>query len=38
MDGDDADAPMGFRFWVGTTLLIAMTIFLSWLIVWMAIA
>jgi hypothetical protein len=37
MDSDDADAPLGFRFWSGTALLVAATIVLSWLIVRLAI-
>jgi hypothetical protein len=38
MDSGDADAPLGVRFWSGIVLLVAATIFLSWLILRMAIA
>lgn len=37
MDGDDAGPPMGLRFWFGTSLLIAVTIVLSWVIVRIAV-
>jgi hypothetical protein len=38
MNGDEADARLGLRFWFGTSLLIGVTILLSWLIVRMAVA
>jgi hypothetical protein len=37
MDGDDANASFGLRFWFSTGLLVALVIVLSWLILRIAI-